>query len=192
MSYIGDLVDYLILGQQPPFEWVVAHMRDGSLQALWNASRDADDMLRLYIRTEDRAGVVRAACACAREALAFVAPRETRPRRAIEAAEAWTRGQATVDAVEGASDRAEVNGRALSQQRKYAAAYAALAASYAARTAIVDGYVQEAVDFTVTAIQVARPEGECPSRHVVLRRLAKVVRDVLPVAPKLAELTRVL
>ena len=59
--------------------------------------------------------VVRAACACARRALAYVPAGEERPLLAIETTEAWCRGEATIEEV------------------RQADAYASSAASYAAR-----------------------------------------------------------
>ncbi len=50
--------------------------------------------------------VVRAACACARTVLDRFPGGEIRPRRAIEAAEAWARGEATTEEVVQASEGA--------------------------------------------------------------------------------------
>jgi hypothetical protein len=67
----------------------------------------------------DRKLVVQAACDCARLALKFVPAGEDRPRIAIETAERWVKGEATLDEVRNA----------------YAAANAAYAAAYAAANA---------------------------------------------------------
>ena len=64
-------------------------------------------------RNVERKVLVRIACDCARTVLRFVPEGEERPRLAIEAAERWTRDEATIDEVR-------------------AAAYAAYAAAYAA------------------------------------------------------------
>ena len=47
----------------------------------------------------DRRTIVLSACACARTALQYVPPGEDRPRLAIERAEAWCRGEATIEDV---------------------------------------------------------------------------------------------
>lgn len=53
-----------------------------------------------------REPLVRAACQCARAALHRVSAGEERPLRAIETAEAWCRGEATLDKVSEARDAA--------------------------------------------------------------------------------------
>ena len=66
----------------------------------WSSCRRADWLLWLAGRTDaDRAAVVLAACACARTALPHVRAGELRPLRAIETAEAWCRGEATIEQV---------------------------------------------------------------------------------------------
>ena len=79
---------------------------------LWLAGRLAGDN-----QSPSRRKLVLVACECARLALPFVPPGELRPLRAIEAAEKWAEGGATLDDVRGAADAA------------YAAAYAANAAA---------------------------------------------------------------
>ena len=69
-------------------------------QAAWDACERADWMLWLAARCDiDRRVLVRAACACARTALAYVTKGEDRPRIAIETAERWCDGRATIDDV---------------------------------------------------------------------------------------------
>ena len=74
----------------------------------------------------DRKQLVMAACATAREALQFVPAGENRPRIAIETAEAWCRGEATIEQVR------EVRLNAAAADSAYAAAAYAYAAAYAA------------------------------------------------------------
>ena len=87
-------------------------------------------------RSVERKVLVRIACDCARTALRFVPEGEDRPRLAIEAAERWTRGEATIDEVRVAA--------------AYAAAYAAArlpllrAAADLLRRACTECRVQEA------------------------------------------------
>lgn len=69
-------------------------------------------------RNVARKVLVRIACDCARTVLRFVPEGEDRPRLAIEAAERWTRDEATIDEVRAAAADA--------------ATYAANAATYAA------------------------------------------------------------
>ncbi len=50
--------------------------------------------------------VIRSACACVRASIGCVPEGERRPLRALEAAEAWTRKEATSDAARAAAERA--------------------------------------------------------------------------------------
>ena len=54
----------------------------------------------------DRNQLVLTACDCAETALKYVTDGEDRPRKAIEAARAWTRGEATLEDVRIAADAA--------------------------------------------------------------------------------------
>lgn len=75
----------------------------------WAECPRGDWLLWLAARAGvDRKLVVRAACDCARTALHLVQPSEDRPRLAIEAAEDWCEGAASVEEVRdaAAADRA--------------------------------------------------------------------------------------
>ena len=66
--------------------------------AAWEACKRGDWMLWLAARSGvDRKALVLAACACARPALKYVPKGEKRPRIAIETAERWARGEATIE-----------------------------------------------------------------------------------------------
>ena len=85
-------------------------------------------MCRGHMRREV---IVLCACACARTALRYVPAGEERPLAAIETAERWCRGDATLDEV-----RAARRGAAYAADyAAYAAADAAAAADYARRAA---------------------------------------------------------
>ena len=79
----------------------------------------------------DRKKLVLAACGCARTALKYVPEGEDRPRIAIETAEAWIKGEATIEQVRTAAYAATNAAYAAA----YAATNAARAASAAARAA---------------------------------------------------------
>jgi hypothetical protein len=87
-------------------------------------------------RSVERKVLVRIACDCARTALRFVPEGEDRPRLAIEAAERWTLGEATIDEVRVAAAYAAA-ARAALYAADAAADAAANAAAYAADTAIL-------------------------------------------------------
>ena len=110
-----------------------------TLAEAWTACERADWLL-WYAgkRGVDRKILVRAACACARTALPHVPPGEDRPRLAIELAEAWCNGCATIAEVRTAANAAAVANAAAAYAANaaadaaYAAAYAAYAAACAA------------------------------------------------------------
>jgi flagellar biosynthesis/type III secretory pathway protein FliH len=83
-------------------------------------------------RSVERKVLVRIACDCARTALRFVPEGEDRPRRAIEAAEAWAEGRAAVQEVR---DAAYADAYADAYAAAYADAYAAAAYADAAADA---------------------------------------------------------
>ncbi len=102
-----------------------------TLEQAWAECPRGDWMLWLAGMLDvDRKVLVRAACACARLALPHVPAGELRPLKSIEAAEAWTRGEATIEDVRAAADAAWAAAWAAS-----AAAGAASAAANAARAA---------------------------------------------------------
>ena len=94
--------------------------------AAWEACKRGDWMLWLAARSGvDRKALVLAACACARPALKYVPKGEKRPRIAIETAERWARGEATIEDLRLTSATSAASAA-------YAAAYAAYAAYAAA------------------------------------------------------------
>mgnify|MGYP007071594639 CR=1 FL=1 len=115
---------------------------DADPVAWWRTSSDGRYLLRVAGEAASRAGhgsplhraVVRAACDCARLALPTWEaryPDDARPRTAIETAERWVRGEATLDDVRAASAAAYAAACAAA----YAAAYASAATAYAAACA---------------------------------------------------------
>ena len=105
-------------------QWVAK--RD--LATAWQECPRGDWLLWLCAKQIGEAGwpthqqVVLAACACAETALPYVPAGEDRPRLAIEAVRAWTRGEATL---------AQVKAAAYAASAAYAA-YASASAAYAA------------------------------------------------------------
>ena len=91
-------------------------------------------------RSVERKVLVRIACDCARTALRFVPEGEDRPRLAIEAAERWTRGEATIDEVRVAAAYAAAYAADTVAFTADAAAYAANAAADAAADAADAAY----------------------------------------------------
>jgi hypothetical protein len=76
----------------------------GTARQAWLACERGDWLMWLCARLEvDRKLVVTAACDCAERALKFVPAGEDRPRKAIETARAWVRGEATIAEVHAAA-----------------------------------------------------------------------------------------
>ncbi len=132
----------------------------------WETCPDARWMLHAAASVGvDRRLVVRAACACARTALDRIPTWEERPRRAIETAEAWTRGEATLDAVQQA---------AVASYGSYTAA--ATAASDAAYAAVGDAAYAAAVAAYAAFYAASAAAASIAARQRVLARLADLVR----------------
>ena len=133
-----------------------------SLDEAWAKCGRGDWMLWLTGRLFDKQGspehkaLVFAACQCARLALPYVSQGEERPRLAIEAAEAWTRGEAT-----------------LAEVRKAAHVVDAMAhAAYAAHTVVAMAHTTDVVDAMAHKAYVAR-----------LKQCATIVRRYFPKPP---------
>jgi len=109
---------------------------DTTLQQAWQTCERTDWMLWLCGKMVDKPGwptrqdLVLAACDCARTALRYVPDGETRPLAAIETAERWTRGEATIAEVEAA--RAEAGAAREASAKAWASARAAERAAWAA------------------------------------------------------------
>ena len=122
----------------------------------WKTCRRGDWLLWIAGKLDvDRKWLVLAVCACARTVLNYVPKGEDRPRTAIETAEAWTRGEATIDQVRIAAHTAAHAAADVS----YDAAHAAHAASYAA-------YVAYATDVAASA--------------AACKDMADIVRKIIP------------
>ena len=121
------------------------------------AYTDACEALR-WLTTIDRRLAVWGACVCAREALRFVAEGEERPLRAVETAERWLAGLATIEEARAAS----------------AAAYAASAAAANSAATAAANSAERAGYYGV---------GWPAIRTAELTRLVGVVADALPGLP---------
>ena len=128
--------------------------------------------------------VVLAACACARNALRHVPPGEARPLRAIETAEAWTRGEATAEQVSAASFYAAQAASDANANANANAAYAAYAAFYAslASTKANADYSFDCVAYAAFHAAAASTAGRSPqaSQRDALREMTALVRSIIP------------
>jgi hypothetical protein len=123
----------------------------------WAACERGDWLLWLAAKVHlDRKLLVRAACACARQALQYIPDGEERPRLAIETAEAWARGEATIEELRKAADAAASATHAADATHD-AAAYAAYAAdaAWAADAAAYAAYAADAAAANAAAANAA-------------------------------------
>lgn len=105
----------------------------GSPEEAWLQCERGDWMLWLLDELQaDRKKLVWTACQCARPALQFIPSNESRPKQAIKVAEAWTKGEATLEEVQVAVEAVEA---AEAGWGAWAAAKAAAWAAWAAREA---------------------------------------------------------
>ena len=147
--------------------------------AAWDSCERADWLLWLAARTSRRELVVAAACACARTVLHLVPEGEERPRLAIETAEAWTRGEATIDEVRKATDDAyyaadAARGVAPSAHCAATAAWnAAAATDYYAVTPLAAYYAATAVYTDNAAASIAR--------HDAHLSMCKIIRSIIQI-----------
>ncbi|HLH61469.1 MAG TPA: hypothetical protein VKV20_07255 [Ktedonobacteraceae bacterium] len=118
------------------------------------------------------------AALCAEHVLGFfesVRPEDPRPRRAIEQAHAWARGEIKMTQARAAGGHAMGAARDL----RGAARYAAYAAGQAACVAHVAAHELGAAAYAIKAVRAAVPEGEGESTG---RRECQWQRDQLPEA----------
>jgi hypothetical protein len=133
----------------------------------WETCERGDWLLWIAAKLNvDRKKIVLAACACARTALKYVPAGEDRPRIAIEMAEAWTRGEATIDQARAAADAAyAAYAAADAAYAAYAAADAARAAYAAARAAADAAFAADHAAYAV---------------YAALKDVANIVRKIIP------------
>jgi hypothetical protein len=104
-----------------------------------------------------------------------VQPHDDRPRRAIELARAWTRGEVTMSQARAAGGHAMAAAREL----RGAARHAAYAAGQAAAVAHVAAHELGAAAYAIKAVRAAAPQGESESAG---RRECRWQRQQLPEA----------
>ena len=131
----------------------------------------------------DRKLIVRAGCQCARTALKYVTSGEGRPLRAIETAEAWCDGKATIEEVYAA-------GRAAARAADAADAAAYAADAYAGRAAARAAYAADAADAYApyAAADAARAAdadaagraAADAARAAAYKTMCEIIRSIIP------------
>ena len=154
------------------YEWA----KGKTLTEAWSTCERGDWMLWYAAKINiDRKLLVKAACACARLSLKFVPDGEQRPRIAIETAEAWAEGKASLNDVETASYATYAAAYTYAADAADAAANAAYAAANAAYAA---AYVAYAADAATDAADAAYAADATDA--TTLRVCAEIVRDMIP------------
>ena len=153
--------------------WIRSLPPDTTARQAWQLCQRGDWMLWLLGRLSDppesdaRKRLVLCTCECARLAIVHVPTGEDRPRIAVETAEAWARGQATIKQVIAASADS-----AYAAYAAYAAAYAAYAASAAGAACAAN-----------SAAYAAYAADSAAARTKALATCADIVRTHYPHAP---------
>lgn len=147
------------------FAWV--EETPGTVAELWSTCNRADRMLWLAGQCIDRRTLVLTTCACVRAALPYA--RGATAQVTIETAEAWCRGEVTLDQVRDAADAA------------CAATYAARAATFAP-----DSYAAEAAEAAANAAAYAAAAAEATA--AALSRMADIVREHITASEIIAAL----
>lgn len=140
-----------------------------TLEQCWHECDRGDWLLWWAARVGvDRALIIRATCACARRGLRFIPAGEDRPRLAIETAEAYARGEATIEQVHAAADAAWA-----------AAAHAAHEAARAARAAgaAADSACSACIAAAAADAAWATADAACESELLIM---ADIVREMIP------------
>jgi hypothetical protein len=136
----------------PAVTWAAAQT---TYAEAWENCERGDWLLWLAGRLEvDQKLLVKAGCACARTALQYVPKGEERPRIAIETAEAWAEGRATLSQVRAAAAAAAA--WAASASASAWAAWAA-SASAAASTAAAEASAASREHAALVRAIIARP-----------------------------------
>ena len=158
---------------RPAMEW----LKDRDLERMWEECERGDWLIWFAAKVGiDRKVIVRTACACAREALRFVPDGEIRPKTAIETAERWCNGEATIEQVRNASAAA-----AAADAAAYAAACDAAYAAYAADAdAAFAAYAAAAyAAYAAAAYADAAAAAAACARKEALEKSAQIVKSLL-------------
>jgi len=165
-----------------------SEMKNG--QSAWDNCERGDWMLWLAGKmsgkpeSAKRKRLVLCACECARLALVHVSKGELRPLKAIETAEAWARGKATIEEVRKARSVA-VDAAYAAVDAAYAAVYAADAV-YAAYAAAYAAYAADAACAAADAADDAVDDADAAddaAHKETLKKCADIVRKHYPKVP---------
>jgi hypothetical protein len=147
-----------------------------SFKLAWADCQRGDWMLWFLGRhcktVNQRKRLVYTACQCARLTSPYIDNGELRPLKAVETAEAWTRGEATLDQVEGSVGCANLY--IASWGSPLAAANSMIDAAWAACTKYLPSTLMQVAEYAGYAVEHDRKEDE------MLSQCADIVRKNHP------------
>ena len=178
-----------ILACDEAIEW--ASTQKGSFQKSWDKCPRGDWLLWLLVRSKsDNKKIVLASCKIARIVLEYIPKGEERPLVAIQTAEAWVRGEATLEEVKKAVYVVHATSNAANASAAYAAraaanaAYnAADAAAAAAAYSAADANAANDANAASAAAAAAYCSTSIATRKKSLLNSAKIVREFFPKPP---------
>ena len=165
----------------------------------WRNCKRGDWMLWLLgtmsgpSESASRRKLVLAACACARLSLKYVPASETRPRVAIETAEAWAKGKegVTLEKVKSAAYASASASAAYASASAYAAyASAAASAAYASAAASASASAAASAAYAYASASASASAAYAAARTKTLSACADIVRKFYPKAPTTMEETK--
>jgi len=165
-----------------------------SAKAAWQNCERGDRMLwllgKLSKNENDRKLLTLATCECVRPSLKFVPEDEKRPLIAIETAEKWAKGKATLQEVKKAAAAAYDARAAYAYTAAYATSAATASAAYATSAAAASAaYAAAATATAATAAAAAAAtyaaSAAYAARKETLKQCAEIVRKHYPEPPKL-------
>ena len=155
-------------------------LKDRDLERAWEECKRGDWLLWFAAKVGiDRKVIVRTACACAREALRFVPDGEIGPKTAIETAERWCNGEATIEQVRNASSAAAADADDAAYAAACDAAYAADAADADATLAAYAAAAYATYSSDAYAEASAAAADAASARKEALAKSAQIVKSML-------------
>lgn len=167
----------------PALEWLKQRNSD----EMWTHCERPDWLLWWAGSYVPREELVWVACQCARSVLPHVPANESRPLKAIETAEAWTRGEATLKEVRRAVGQAEAAAlypASPSSAKAFSMPSFCAAVSSAHATASAAAYAAFAGPVAARAASAAVIAAASVNRAAVQAQMCEFIRQQWPICPE--------
>jgi len=159
-------------------EEAIRWYNDKDSKEAWASCERGDWLLWIAANLRiDRKLIVLAACDCAEQSLYLIPEGEERPKKAIETARAWARGEASLEEVKAAANAADADSYAIhaysyaTDAAYYAAYYATdTAATYVASVATYVAY-SAATDYAATREESLKKSAELVRSRISWERI---------------------